>query len=1225
MTNSVEKIISDNFNFLKKDLEDDIILECRGLLSAKEFGELDSLEDEEEKIKKFLEIMSKKSYSNLNIFISKLEQWYSWLHEGLMNYINTINPQLELFYTHKLGGVPNLPLMNVTRTELLNELKNKLTSLKKGHYLVVHGMVGCGKTSLAVQALLDIDILNCFKQQVYWLTAGNEGAADPTILLEELNARLPDKLPHITSPSHLAAIELNKRFIKENWSDSLIVLDDVTEESVLDCFALAAKFLIITRDKGIITKKRESVSSFIKVHEGFTEAESQQLLAKALDIDVISLPHYASDVHKYTKGHPFFLSLFASKLRENREIFITQHLPWVYYIKSVLSKEQKRRSMSQSEFFFKPIKESVDSLDPLDSKFFCQLAVFQEDVNIKPKVLATLWSVPEFEAVDVMQKFVQKSLAVKKWNELQKSYVYGVHDLIGDFLRKDLSPDNEKELHANLMEEYRKSCNGEWSNLPKDDNYIFYYIGYHLKKAGMDDLFSQIYFDLEFIEVKLRVTGPADLLRDFNKYKSLISKGKLTENGKIAEYCNFIEHFGVWVYQGVSIIQAALQTSNSSFVYNIAKELVMKKYPDHCYLKCMAPSQEKSVPLTLGLKEPIEAVCFGKTITEAIIASGNGTNLEVYSFKTKSVARRFSGHSGKINCLNLSMSKSIFLSASFDNTIKIWSIETSETSSGERTPSPQERQESYINFFGVERTGEKPIATLEHSNPVIVGLFAKNNDFTIAGLCWDGTIVMWRNYLQVWNKKLYEFKSIDFCNNDEYLVAASSSKILFLSSETGSVLKQIDSPFKDSLSLVTVLGIQGEGLVLLSKKQLTFYRTTESFNVSYPMDVRVQSPFSKLCSIGPHIAVTTEDGSLFVLNSENGEQITYLQSQKKVVSFCVAERAIIAGYDDGKVFLYPLEALMSVTRLKWACSSEPVIAKMDSIQHSIEVCVGNVKTIEFEIDDIEKMDVSEDGLELVTVDKHGRVDLHSIENHPRMIVDEQPIPVSLFLLGRSEDLFLVLSYTTGKQTLVWRKDTDRLIELKTATAIEFACLLDDVLQLLITSPPFTIWTLDGDMLMKIDNIGGLLRVNPQQKFIAVSTVSGLDLCQFNTGTRGLNWSKSIETTNHVDLLEFSPSGNKLALIETDGTIMVYDCDSDNWKYMPGNNILKKVVYLAVSNSGCICYGGNGLVCIVSPGKQTVIAVLDVSCIMPDPSGADIFAVADKSGHVCKIHEESCNN
>lgn len=50
-----------------------------------------------------------------------------------------------------------------------------------------------------------------------------------------------------------------------------------------------------------------------------------------------------------------------------------------------------------------------------------------------------------------MTDFVRKSLAVMKWNEEQKSYVYGVHDLISFYLKKNLTPGNEKVIDLNYF------------------------------------------------------------------------------------------------------------------------------------------------------------------------------------------------------------------------------------------------------------------------------------------------------------------------------------------------------------------------------------------------------------------------------------------------------------------------------------------------------------------------------------------------------------------------------------------------------------------------------------------------------------------------------------------------------------------------------------------------------------------------------------------------------
>lgn len=77
-------------------------------------------------------------------------------------------------------------------------------------------------------------------------------------------------------------------------------------------------------------------------------------------------------------------------------------------------------------------------------------------------------------------------------------------------------------LHRKLIERYHVNCGGNFANLPKNDNYIFLYFGYHLKNADLLYKFPKWFFNLKFLEAKICVTGPADLLTDLKKYRQYI-------------------------------------------------------------------------------------------------------------------------------------------------------------------------------------------------------------------------------------------------------------------------------------------------------------------------------------------------------------------------------------------------------------------------------------------------------------------------------------------------------------------------------------------------------------------------------------------------------------------------------------------------------------------------------------------------------------------------------
>ena len=64
----------------------------------------------------------------------------------------------------------------------------------------------------------------------------------------------------------------------------------------------------------------------------------------------------------------------------------------------------------------------------------------------------------------------------------------------------------------------------DFSLLP-DDDYIHYYIGYHINYVNKDNILDgitldDIYFDLSFIEKKLQ-KDPKDLLWDYHLYRDL--------------------------------------------------------------------------------------------------------------------------------------------------------------------------------------------------------------------------------------------------------------------------------------------------------------------------------------------------------------------------------------------------------------------------------------------------------------------------------------------------------------------------------------------------------------------------------------------------------------------------------------------------------------------------------------------------------------------------------
>lgn len=151
------------------------------------------------------------------------------------------------------------------------------------------------------------------------------------------------------------------------------------------------------------------------------------------------------------------------------------------------------------------------------------------DVNIPPEVLEILWNESRFEVINKMNKFAEKSLIVPFYHNDLKTYIYGIHDIHLNYL-KDVTKERTVSLHKKLISGYDRISDGNYALLP-NDNYTLQFIGYHLYQAEAFQKFD-IYFDLKFLEAKIKAVGKEDVLKDMIKYEICITKN-VSKNDRI--------------------------------------------------------------------------------------------------------------------------------------------------------------------------------------------------------------------------------------------------------------------------------------------------------------------------------------------------------------------------------------------------------------------------------------------------------------------------------------------------------------------------------------------------------------------------------------------------------------------------------------------------------------------------------------------------------------------
>uniref|UniRef100_A0A0K0DB75 NB-ARC domain-containing protein n=1 Tax=Angiostrongylus cantonensis TaxID=6313 RepID=A0A0K0DB75_ANGCA len=181
------------------------------------------------------------------------------------------------------GGVPRV-WQHVRRERLMNNVANVLRERAdlESFFVVLHGIAGCGKSSLAAAVLAAVpDLLgNCF-DSVIWLRDSNKEPKQARYLFADLLLMLwddfaidPPKLEDISS------VYLRKH-IQEALIDRpnvVIVLDDIVQkETVMWANQLGLRVLATTRNASLFASASCSVD-IIPV-PGLTIAESTELFS----------------------------------------------------------------------------------------------------------------------------------------------------------------------------------------------------------------------------------------------------------------------------------------------------------------------------------------------------------------------------------------------------------------------------------------------------------------------------------------------------------------------------------------------------------------------------------------------------------------------------------------------------------------------------------------------------------------------------------------------------------------------------------------------------------------------------------------------------------------------------------------------------------------------------------------------------------------------------------
>uniref|UniRef100_A0AAA9S702 Apoptotic peptidase activating factor 1 n=2 Tax=Bos TaxID=9903 RepID=A0AAA9S702_BOVIN len=209
---------------------------------------------------------------------------------GITSYVRTVLCE---------GGVPQRPVVFVTRKKLVNAIQQKLSKLNgEPGWVTIYGMAGCGKSVLAAEAVRDHSFLeDCFPGGVHWVSVGKQDKSGLLMKLQNLCARLDqDESFSQRLPLNIEEAKDRLRILMlRKHPRSLLILDDIWDPWVLKAFDNQCQILLTTRDKSV-TDSVMGPKYVVPVESGLGKEKGLEILSLFVNMKKADLPEQAHSI-----------------------------------------------------------------------------------------------------------------------------------------------------------------------------------------------------------------------------------------------------------------------------------------------------------------------------------------------------------------------------------------------------------------------------------------------------------------------------------------------------------------------------------------------------------------------------------------------------------------------------------------------------------------------------------------------------------------------------------------------------------------------------------------------------------------------------------------------------------------------------------------------------------------------------------------------------------------
>ncbi len=229
--------------------------------------------------------------------------------------------QAQLLSTLIRASVPPRPLHYVRRPLQLEKLKRALENLKDPGWVILHGLGGCGKTTLAAECLRENPHLvsEQFGRELEFIKFNSELVVTLGTLHGKIARRnsLKTEVKFKDVDSAVAAV---RELIRDKYPYMLLILDDVWSKDVIRNFDdLGCKILATTRNP-VLFKVANYPRTEVPVEPlGFEPKEARSVLAQCVGCSPEDLPIEADEIFKLSGGLPLMISIIGSLIAQHRD------------------------------------------------------------------------------------------------------------------------------------------------------------------------------------------------------------------------------------------------------------------------------------------------------------------------------------------------------------------------------------------------------------------------------------------------------------------------------------------------------------------------------------------------------------------------------------------------------------------------------------------------------------------------------------------------------------------------------------------------------------------------------------------------------------------------------------------------------------------------------------------------------------------------------------------